>query len=106
VSATLPSMPAEDDSKSPSASSSEGHHLATISHEGRFWEVFLEFKDESNDPSVTRALLCFEPADAADGEGPVRTTAIIVEDTYEDAVRKARGFREEQLQALLRSALG
>lgn len=104
MSATLPSMPSDQDS-APSPSS-DGHHLATISHEGRFWDVFLEFKDDPGDPSVTRALLCFEPADAAEGERPARTTIIIVEDSYEMAVQKARGFREEQLQALLRSSLG
>ena len=37
---------------------SEGHHLATISHEGRFWDVYLEFEDDPRRPETFRALLC------------------------------------------------
>ena len=38
---------------------SSGHHLATISHEGRFWDVYLEFEDDPRRPTSFRALLCF-----------------------------------------------
>jgi hypothetical protein len=84
---------------------SSGHHLATISHEGRFWDIYLEFDDDPRRPETYRALLCFFPGDPTDGEGPVRTTTIIIEDTFEEAMRKARGLEAHQLQGLLRSAL-
>ena len=34
-------------------------------HEGRFWDVFLEFKDDPRNPDSYRALLCFAPVDNA-----------------------------------------
>ncbi len=84
---------------------SNGQHLATISHAGRFWEVYLEFADDPRRPSSYRGLLCFSPADNEGEEAARRTTAIIIEESYEEAVRKARAFREHQLQGLLRSVL-
>jgi len=84
---------------------SNGQHLATISHDGRFWEVYLEFADDPRRPSSYRGLLCFSPADNEGEEAARRTTAIIIEESYEEAVRKARAFREHQLQGLLRSVL-
>ena len=95
-----------DSAKTPSAHlPSEGHHLATISHEGRFWDVYLEFEDDPRRPETYRALLCYFPGDPGEGEEAVRTTVIIIEDSFEEAVRKARGLEHVQLQALLRSAL-
>ncbi|RMH17064.1 MAG: hypothetical protein D6701_08020 [Gemmatimonadetes bacterium] len=82
-----------------------GQRVATISHEGRFWDVFLEFRDDPHDPNTYRGLLCFCPLDMAEGEEPVRTTTIIIESTYDEAVRKAHRFEDHQLQGLLRSAL-
>ena len=84
---------------------SNGQHLATISHDGRFWEVYLEFDDDPRRPSNYRGLLCFSPADNESDEPPRRTTTIIIEESYEEAVRKARAFEEHQLQGLLRSVL-
>ena len=84
---------------------SQGQHLATISHEGRFWDVYLEFEDEPRRPTTHRARLCFFPGDPADGEKAVRTTVIIIEDTFEEAMAKARRLDEHQLQGLLRSTL-
>ncbi len=84
---------------------SSGQHLATISHEGRFWDVYLEFEDDLHRPETHRALLCYFPGDPDDDEEPVRTTTIIIEDSFEEAMRKARRLEEVQLQALLRSAL-
>lgn len=84
---------------------SNGQHLATISHDGRFWQVFLEFADDPRNPSSYRALLCFSPADN-EGEEPLRrTTTIIIENSYEAAIMKAKAFEEHQLQGLLRSVL-
>ena len=84
---------------------SQGQHLTTISHDGRFWDVYLEFDDDPRRPDSFRALLCFSAADREDEEEPVRTATIIIEDSYEEAVAKARHFQDQQLSALLRSAL-
>ena len=84
---------------------SSGHHLATIGHESRFWDVYLEFEDDPRRPETFRALLCYFPGDPGDGEEAARTAVIIIEDTFEDAVMKARGLEDVQLQALLRSVL-
>ncbi len=84
---------------------SSGHHLATIGHEGRFWDVYLEFEDDPRRPETFRALLCYFPGDPFDGEEAARTAVIIIEDTFEDAIIKARGLEDVQLQALLRSVL-
>jgi len=86
----------------PSASSS-GQHITTISHDGRFWDVYLEFVDDPRRPDTYRGLLAFSPADG-DDESQVRTAAIIIESSYEDALRKARSFGDNQLAGLLRSA--
>ena len=84
---------------------SSGHHLATISYEGRFWDVYLEFEDDPREPTSFRALLCFFPGDPGDNEEAARTTTIIIEDSFEAAMLKARGLDDRQLQGLLRSAL-
>lgn len=82
-----------------------GEHLATISHDGRFWEVYLEFQDDPKVPTTYRGLLCFCPA-ASGGTGSAwRTTTILIESSYEDVVSKARSFEDFQLQGLLRSVL-
>ena len=84
---------------------SRGQHLATVSHLGRFWDVFLEFNDDPRRPDVFRGLLCFSPSDRNEGEQAARTTTIIIESSYEAALRKARSFEEHQLIGLLRSVL-
>lgn len=83
----------------------KGEHVATISHDGRFWEVYLEFEDDPRRPDSHRGRLAFVPADRNEGESPVRTTVIIIEPSFEEALRKAREFEEHQLNGLLRSAL-
>ena len=84
---------------------SPGQHLATISHDGRFWDVFVEFEQDPARAETYRALFCFSPSDLNAGERPTRTTTIIVESTYEEAIQKARNFEEHQLVGLLRSTL-
>lgn len=84
---------------------SPSRHLATISHDGRFWDVYLEFEDDPGRPDAGRAFLVYSPADQADGETPLRTTAVIVEPSYEEAVQKARELGDDQLVAFLRSLL-
>lgn len=88
-----------------SDSSSSGHHLASISHEGRFWDVYLEFEDDPRQPGSHRAAFFFSPADAEEGEPARRTTTIIIEPSFEEAMRKARSFQDHQLVSLLRSVL-
>ena len=82
-----------------------GHHLATISHDGRFWEVYLEFEEDPRSPTVFRARLCFLPGDPGEGEAEVRTAVIIIESSFEEAMLKARSLDDRNLQSLLRSAL-
>jgi hypothetical protein len=80
-------------------------HVATLAHVGRIWDAFLEFDGDPHRPDVYRGRLRFEPANASHLEEPVRTTVIIIEDSYDEAVAKARGFDARQLSGLLRSAL-
>ena len=84
-------------------SRSSGQHLATVSHGGRFWDVYLEFVEDVHRLDTCRALLCFSAADGEDE--PVRTTTIIIEPSYEEAVARARRFEEHHLVGLLRSSL-
>lgn len=85
-------------------SPSSGRHIATISHDGRFWDVYLEFDDNPRRPETCRGVLAFSPADGESDEEPVRTAPIIIEPSYEEAIRKARSFDERDLEGLLRSA--
>lgn len=89
---------------SDSSSSSSAQHIATIGHEGRFWDVYLDFDDDPGRPDTFRGYLYFSAADADEDETPVRTAPIIIEKSYEEAVRKARSFEDRQLAAFLRSA--
>ena len=82
-----------------------GEHLATISHDGSFWEVHLEFQDDPRVPTSYRGLLCFSPATSAQEESALRTTTILIEDSYETVVSKARSHQDFQLQSFLRSLL-
>ena len=84
---------------------SDGQHLTTISYGGRFWDVFVEFEQDPASAETYRALICFSPSDLNAGERPTRTTTLIVESTYEDAIRKAQSFEEHELVGLLRSTL-
>lgn len=88
--------------------SSRGLHIATIAHEGLIWDAYLDFEDDPRRPQAHRAKIRFEPPTSEDEEGgpaPTETTVIIIEDSYEEAVAKARTFDDRQLQGLLRSAL-
>ncbi len=82
-----------------------GEHLATISHDGSFWEVYLEFQDDPKVPTSYRGLLCFSPAAGGGAGSTWRTTTILIEASYEEVVSKARAFEDFQLQSLLRSVL-
>ena len=82
-----------------------GPHVATLAHEGRIWEVYLEMEDDPQRPSVCRALLRFDPTAGSAGQAAVTTGVIIIEDSYEEALAKARSFDPRQMEGLLRSAL-
>jgi len=97
-------MNSANESSSP-APLSDGQHIATISYDGHFWEVYLEFQDDPGSPSSYRGLLCFSPAAGGGAESALRTTTILIEDSREDVVSKAQAFEEFQLQGLLRSVL-
>ncbi len=84
---------------------SSGQHLATISHEGRFWDLYLEFDEDLRRPGSYRGNLAFSPADRTEGEDVLRTIALIIEPSYDEAMKKARGIDEHQLSAFLRSLL-
>ena len=81
----------------------QGMHVTTFTHEGRFWEVFLELVDDPRDPDSTRGRLCYVPTDRAEHEEPVRTTVIIIERTRHEAFDAARALDRYHLTALLRS---
>jgi hypothetical protein len=67
--------------------------------------VYVEFEEEVRRVDVCRAMLAFSPADANDGEVPLRTTVVIVEPSYEEALHRARDLETHQLVAFLRSLL-
>lgn len=87
------------------SAASHGQHLTTISHEGRFWDVYLELDDDPRRADSCRGLLAFSLAGGRADDGLVRTTVILIEDSYEQVLSKARSFDMRQLEALLRSAL-
>jgi hypothetical protein len=93
------------DASTPADVPSHGQHLATVSHDGRFWDVYLEFEDDPRRPDTYRALLAYSPADRNEGEETLRTAPIILEPSYEEAVRKAQHLESHQLTAFLRSLL-
>ena len=80
-------------------------HVATIAHEGLIWDAYLDFEEHRHPSTSYRARLRFEPPPGSEAQDGTATTWIIIEDSYEEAVAKARTFDERQLQALLRSTL-
>lgn len=79
--------------------------MATLAHEGRFWEVYLEISEGAGRPGASRGRLVFEAADAAESELPVQTGLIFVEESPEAVVRRARSLNVHQITGLLRSCL-
>ncbi|MEQ1855754.1 MAG: hypothetical protein ABL963_04735 [Longimicrobiales bacterium] len=97
-------MNAPQSSRSPSKPG--GVHVGTIAHEGLLWDAYLEFADDPRRPLTFRARIRFDRAAGPDGAGEsATTTVLIIEDSYEEAVAKARGMDDRQLTALLRSTL-
>jgi hypothetical protein len=79
------------------------HHLATISHDGRFWDAYLELEEDPG-RAPTRGRIAFSAAGGEEGD-PVRTTTIFIEDSAQDVLARARDFKAHHLLSLLRSAL-
>jgi hypothetical protein len=79
--------------------------VATIAHAGLLWEAFLVFVEDPRRPAAYRGRLRFERAGPDGIRQMAETTVIIIEDSYEEAVAKARSMDDRQLEALLRSAL-
>lgn len=83
----------------------QGLHVATIAHDGVIWDTYLDFEEDLHRPQTYRARLRFVPPSGQSGPAAARTTVIIIEESYEEAVAKARSFDDRQLQGLLRSVL-
>jgi hypothetical protein len=98
-------MTPEPPDLAPDTRPSSGQHLATISHEGRFWDIYLEFDQDLRRPGAYRGSLAFSPADRGPEEKVLRTAVVIIEASYEETVRRARGLEDHQLVAFLRSLL-
>lgn len=91
--------------QSRAASPPPGLHVATIAHAGLLWDAYLEFADDPRQPTTFRGRIRFDRADP-DGDGQTaQTTIIFIEDSYEEAVAKARRLDDRSLESLLRSAL-
>ncbi len=82
----------------------DGLHLTTLTHEGRFWDVFVEFVDAPGQINSHRARLCFVPGDRADRRRPARTAVIIIEPSADAALDHARSLTQHEIVAMLRSA--
>lgn len=79
-----------------------GVHLATLAHQGRLWDAYVEFDDDPQRPESFRARIRFDSPEVA---GSFRTAVIFIEPSYEELVHRARGLEPRQLEGLLRSVL-
>jgi hypothetical protein len=77
-------------------------HLATISHDGLFWDAYMELEETQDRGGPARGRIAFSPA-GEPGLEAVRTATIFVEDSPQDVLARAREFKTHQLLALLRS---
>ena len=84
---------------------SRGHLLATITHDGRFWDVYVELEDEASHPAAHRGRVAFAPVDAHEGEALLRTADVIIEPSREEALWRAQRLDTHHLVGLLRSLL-
>jgi len=107
--ADRPGAPAENPEphapRMPVGPPSDGPHLATVSHLGHFWDVYIEIVDDPTRTDSVKGRLCFSSADDSSLTGPVRTAPIIIEASYQEVIHKARAFEEHHLVGLLRSTL-
>jgi hypothetical protein len=82
-----------------------GLHVATIAHEGLLWDAYLEFADDPRRPTTFRGRIRFDRAGPEGVGHTAQTTVIFIEESYEEAVAKARRLDDRSLESLLRSAL-
>ena len=80
------------------------HHLATLSHDGRFWDAYLELEDNRGQGGPARGRIAFSPAGEGETE-PVRTATIFLEESAQEVLSRARDFKTHQLVSLLRSCV-
>lgn len=80
------------------------HHLATISHDGLFWDAYLEVDEPQDRAQPVRGRVAFSAA-GAEGPETVRTATIFLEDSAQAMLARAREFKTHQLVALLRSCI-
>jgi hypothetical protein len=80
----------------------KGIHLATLAHEGKLWDAYVELDDDPQRPDSYRARLRFDAPEVA---GSFRTAVIFIEPSYEEVVTRARGLDARQMEGLLRSVL-
>jgi hypothetical protein len=83
----------------------DGEHLTTISHQGRFWDIYVELESDFAPGAPCRARLAYSPADRAADEFTLRTIPVIVEANRDEALRRAHRLEVHQLVAFLRSLL-
>jgi hypothetical protein len=82
------------------------HHLATISHDGRFWDAYLEVEQPPDRAGPARGHIAFSAAGQAHAEAEaVRTATIFIEPSAPEVLDRARDLKTHQLVGLLRSAL-
>lgn len=81
---------------------SRGMHLATLAHAGLIWDAYMEQEDDGGSADVVRARFRFSSPEA---DRFYRTAVIIIEPSWEEAVRRAQSLDERQLAGLLRSVL-
>lgn len=101
----LPLEPGPGEDRQRDVTAPSGHHLATVSHEGLFWDVYVEFDDDPRRSDSFGGLLCFSPAEENGASHPLRTATILIEPSYEEVLHRARQFENHHLVALLRSCL-
>ena len=80
-------------------------HITTISHQGSFWEILLDFERDPAQADTFRGFLCFSSSNEEPSHKDLRTSVIIIEDSFEKALGKAQNLEEHHLQSLLRSIL-
>ena len=80
----------------------QGVHLATLAHEGRLWDAYVELDDDPHRPERYRARVRFDSPEVA---GSFRTAVIFIEPWQEEVVARARALDPRQMEGLLRSVL-
>lgn len=97
-----PAAPEHQPPEAPLSTPDRSHHVATVTHEGRFWDVYVEVVPQASPREPVRGRLMFSAADDAQ---PVHTAPIFVEPSVDQIIERARELGTHRLIALLRSCL-